>query len=200
MTRAQTTAIALSAAALCAVGVSVAGPLNPPAGPVAQTDPDLGQILSAVNGLGGDSCGNHRAEPGIDVRTHVTMSGIATFDVLEFTLGASRTPLSGGGHSQPMQTEIRMVRLYDSVSPRLFERLMTGVVIPTCTIELVSPPSAQFRGYRLRNVVLESIESKKVVTCDGDRLAEVITLRCDRMEFENDSFSYSWDFDTNMPG
>jgi type VI protein secretion system component Hcp len=194
--RAQKFGVGAGVLAAVGVGVVIAGPLQPPAGPVTDTDPDLGQILTAVQGAGGSSCGKAPALAGLDSSAQMTIAGLGTFDVLEFTLGAQAMFQSGGGGGAftSAARDITVTRVFDRWSPELFRALVTGQQFTDARIEQGSPQAR----FEFEDVRLVSIENVIVSTCDGPISAERVTFQAPIVSYTDPVSGSNWAWDFNF--
>ncbi len=195
MSRAQTTVIALLAAALCVVGLwvgsSQAGPLDPPASPIAQTDPDLGQILSEVHTLGGE-CATAPTTPGVACTAQLTIPGLGTYDRFEFEFGSTvQDPNAMPAARVAEMKQVRAVRTADGNSPFLFQSHVMNTLHTNVYIQ---------QGRMLNtfsNARLDGISNQMVHTCEGPVCAEEIVLTAKGLTYTVGGNSIGWDYSTN---
>lgn len=189
-----------------AVGVGL-GPLDPPAGPVTETGPDLGQILDAVNGLSGagGSCASQQATPGEMRTAMIDISGIGSSDIIEFEVGARTSVVDdgmGGTFAQPPEAKtVTVTRLSDNNSPLIFDRLVSGTVIQSVEIAM-NNTTGNMEGveeFTMDNVFVTGLCNVMVNTCDGMRYAEKITFEVSTLEYRNGPIFTGWDFSNNSP-
>jgi hypothetical protein len=166
--------VSLALVAGVAVTVALAGPLNPPPGPVAPTDPDLGQILGAVNATASTSCATPIV-PGTDASATLTVVGTPTTPILEFNVGRTAPP---GGFANPAGSSerdlIEIVRLPDADSPIYEQAALTQPIIASAVIEATS--GATTYTYDLSQIRFLEFSIELVQTCDGPRFAERLTI------------------------
>jgi hypothetical protein len=194
MSRVRAAVVASVVVVVGVVGITVAGPLQPPAGPVTATDPDLGQILDAV-GSAGAGCDGVREEAGAVSNATMFITGLGSFEVLEFSLGAQTSPSNfGTGATLPSRRFVTVARLVDANSPLLLEALVKNTFFDNGSVNQTNPAA----GYTFTELRPISIENRMVATCKGGVAAELVTFEFQAIEYAVGGVTYGYDFRFNQ--
>ena len=192
-----TTIIAVGAFALAR------GPLNPPAGPITQTDPDLAQILAAVQGVGAGAncCPNQRALPGHPELGTFSVTTLGSSPILEFQVGAENSypPSGGAGGALSVSKTHSLTRISDRLSPSILVAVGSIQHFQSMSITLNGVSGNDNESFEFIDVVFTSICNEMVMTCDGPLHVEHITFEANTIEHKNDGVSKGWDFFNGVP-
>lgn len=153
----------------------IAGPLNPPSGPVTSTGKTTQEIYDAVQGVGTTVTGAGRVEgvPGANTSAGTLDLPVigpfpkSTTPIVGLTFDMTYTSSSGGGGSSGVASlaKFAVVRDLDQTAIAPFRALSTGMHLQSVTVKLNSPSG--LITYKISDAVVTGDTVKLVQRADG---------------------------------